>query len=190
MPSEVGICNRALQKLGANRIVSLTEDSKNGRACNNAYFELRDSLYEDHDWNFTIRQANIAADAVAPSWGRARSFQLPSDFIRLSNDFPEDNLNTKDWIIQEKKIYTDDSDPLYIRYVARITDPNTMTPLFRELLATKIAYELCEELTQSNTKKELLATDLLNAERKAKKSNAFQKVAAEAPEVSWITSRS
>lgn len=189
MASEVGICNRALQKLGAKRIISLTENSVNARACNNAYTSVRDALLDDHDWIFAVKRAEIAEDATAPTWGKSHVYTLPADFIRLTNDYPEDNFNSKDWEIEGSKIYTDDTSPIYIRYIARITDPNTMTSLFREYFSTALAFELCEEITQSNTKKSQLEKDMAAVESKAKKTNAFQRIGQEPPEDEWITVR-
>ena len=94
--SEVEICNRALQKIGAKRITSLTQDAPNARACNVAYFVLRDMELRNHPWNFSIKRAELAADATPPDWGRQNSFTLPSDFLCLRPDYPEDNLNCKD----------------------------------------------------------------------------------------------
>lgn len=189
MASEVDICNRALQKLGAKRIVDLTENSVNARACNVAYAAVRDAELEDHYWNFSIERADLAADATAPTWGRANAFELPSDFIKLAPDYPEDNFNAKDWQIEGQKILTDDSAPLYIRYVKRVTDPNVMTSLFREALSTRLAAELCEELTQSNTKKDALKDDYNRIIARAKKSNAFQNISVQPATDTWITER-
>lgn len=189
MASVVGICNRALQKLGAKRITAINQDSVNARACNVAYEPVRDAELEDHDWNFAIVQASLAEDSDEPDWGRAHAYSLPSDFIRLSPDFAEDNLNSKDWQIQNGKIYTDDSSPLYIRYVKRVTDPNEMTSLFREAISAKMAMEMCEELSQSNAKKESLKADYDMVIRRAKKSNAFQNVSQTPPDDEWITAR-
>lgn len=189
MASEVGICNRALQKLGAKRITDLTDDNVNARACNAAYEAVRDALLEDHFWNFAIERAELAADATAPAWGRANAYQLPSNFICLAPNYPEDNFNSKDWIIEGQKIITDDADPIYIRYVKRVTDPNFMTSLFREALSTKLAFELCEELTQSNTKKAQLEKDFSMIIARAKRSNAFQQVSQQPPEDTWVTVR-
>lgn len=189
MASEVEICNRALQKLGAKRITALTEDSVNARACNAAYATLRDALLRAHPWVFAIDRAELAADSTAPDWGRANAFQLPSDFIRLLRPYPEDNSLDLDWQIEGQKIYSDDSDPIYIRYIKRVTDPNLMDPLFREALSTKIAFEVCEEITQSNEKKSQLREDLKTAIAEARKANAFEQVSADPPEDTWITAR-
>jgi len=78
---------------------------------------------------------------------------------------------------------------VHINYTARITDPNLMDPIFREALATKLAMELCEEITQSNTKKEGLRADYREIIREARKANAIEKMAAFPPEDTWITGR-
>jgi len=189
MASEVDICNRALQKLGAKRITSLSEDSVNGRACNSAYEIIRDAELRAHPWNFSIQRSELAADATSPDWGRANAYQLPSDFIRLLEDYPEDNSNSKDWQIEGRKIYSDDDDPIYIRYIARVEDTSAYDSLFIEALAAKLAFELCEELTQSNTKKEGLRSDYEQAIRQAKRANAIENIAAEPPQDTWITVR-
>jgi hypothetical protein len=65
MPSTsvVEICNRALQKLGAARITSLTQDTPNARSCNVAYNVLRKAELRSHPWSFAIKRAELAADA-------------------------------------------------------------------------------------------------------------------------------
>lgn len=189
MATVVEICNRGLQKLGAARIVSLSENSVAARACNVAYTSLRDAELLAHPWNFAIERVQLAADATAPDWGRASAFSLPTDFLRLLSDYPELNLNSKDWQIEGRKIITNDSAPLNVRYVKQVTDPNTMDALFREALATRLALELCEELTQSNEKKAGLKDDYKDTIREARRTNAIQNVPAKPAEDDWITVR-
>lgn len=189
MASLVGVCNRALQKLGEKRITSLSDNSATARALGDCYEAVRDALLREHPWNFAISRAELAADAEEPDWGRANAYQLPSDFLRLLPDYPEDAANSKDWQIEGQKILTDDTDPIYIRYIARVTDVTLMDALFLEAWATKMAYELCELITQSNTKKEALRTDYLDIIRMAKKTNAIENVAGKPPEDVWITGR-
>ena len=94
-----------------------------------------------------------------------------------------------DWQIEGRKIYTDDSSPLDIRYIFRVTDPNQFDVLFQEALATRIALELVEEITQSNTKKDVLKDDYKLVIADARRLNAIERVAQVSPEDSWITSR-
>lgn len=189
MASVVEVCNRALQILGAKRVVALTDDSTNARACNLAYDAVRMAELRKHSWCFAIARAELAADADSPAWGRATAFTMPSDLLKLLAPYPEDNLNSLDWQIEGRKILTDDSAPLYIRYVRDEEDPNVMDALFREALSARMAYEMCEEITQSNTKQDLARERYRDAIADARKANAIEQVSAEAPEDVWITAR-
>jgi hypothetical protein len=184
MASETGIANRALQRLGATRITALDDAStKNGRACNVAYEPLRDALLRMHPWSFAITRAALAADSAAPVGDDAPAYQYtwPTDALRIL--LPKDH--TLDWIIEGRKILTDWDAPLYIRYIAKITDPNTMDPLFREALSALMAAELCDEITQSNPKKDRLKDDFDRVIAEARRTNAIEKPAVGSPDGSW-----
>jgi hypothetical protein len=189
MASEVSICNRALQKLGASLISDLDEDSPNASACKVAYPALRDALLEKHRWSFAIKRAELVAETPAPDWGRENAYPLPSDFLRLIGDYDTDLTYAVDYEIEGDKLLSNFQSPFRIRYIARITDVDLMPSSFREALATYIAYELCEQITQSNTKKQLLSTDLKTELLDAKKINAIQRRPVDSPEDEWITRR-
>lgn len=189
MASKVEICNRALQKLGAKRIVSLDEDSKNARACNVAFESIKLAELADHTWNFATKRAQLAADDPGPAFGYARSFTLPADYVRLLPPDVEDNTPYLDWSIEGRKILTNDSAPLNIRYVSDVTDPNLMSPLFREALSCKIAMELAEEITQSNSKAEKAKEDYRFAIAEARRTNAIEKPAPKVADDSWVQVR-
>lgn len=189
MASNVEIANRALQKLGAKRIISLADDSVNARSCNVALEPVKLALLRAHNWNFAIKRAELAADATPPSFGPQNSFTLPSDFLRLLPPDPWSNFDSLDWKIEERKIFTNDTAPLQIRYVANVTDPNQMDALFREALSANLAFEICEEITQSNTKKADLRMDSKDIINLAKRANAIEVPAVAAYDDSWVTVR-
>ena len=189
MASAVQICNRALQKLGAKRITSLTEDSPNARSCNVAYDDIREAELRAHTWNCAVKRAQLAEDSDTPLFGKSARFQLPSDFLRLLPKDPEENLNTIDFQIEQNYIYTNFVAPLDIRYIFNLEDPNVMDTLLREAIAARIAMELCEEITQSNTKRGLVEADYKRAISVARKTNAIERVAQDPPDDTWITVR-
>ena len=190
MASVTEICNRALQKLGSKRITSIDENSNAARACLSCYYTLRDSELMNHRWGFALKRSEIAVDAVLPEWGKQNSFTLPADCLRVVAPYPEMDYNDRDWVIENRKILTNDSAPLYLRYVGQIVDPNEMDVLFREALSCKMALEMCEELTQSNTKKAALKDDYNEAIKSARKASAIQSVPQVGVEDIWITTRS
>ena len=189
MASIVEICNRALQKLGADTIISLTQDSVEARACNLAYPNVRDAELRAHVWNFAIKRTQLAADATAPVYGYLYSYTLPSDLLRLLPNDNTEGFYMVDWKVEGRKILTNDTAPLPIRYIFRATDTTQYDSLFSEALSCKLAMELCERLTQSNTKRQLAAEEYKLAIREARKANAFENTPVEQAADTWLTGR-
>jgi hypothetical protein len=190
MASVVGICNRALQRLGAARIASLSDDSKNARACNNAYEPVRDALLRRYRWSFAITRVQLAADATAPietdgTVPDGNAFTLPADCLGI---IPP-NMPDLDWTVEGRKIITDWAAPLNVRYKKIITDPNDMHADFREALALQLAAAMCEEVTQSNTKMDSIKDDIKTALADAKRNNAYEQTPDTPPDDTWITAR-
>ena len=188
MAVSVDICNRALQKIGSPTIATITDNNDWARACGVAYDPLRLAELRLHPWNFAKRRASLAASTTSPVYGRAYYFPLPSNFLRLLKD-PDYNYNDRDWQIERSGIATNDPAPINILYISDITNVDAMDPLFREALATKMALEMVETLTQSNTKKQLLQQDYQQIIVGAKKANAIENVPVEPTEDTWISVR-
>lgn len=189
MASSVDICNRALQKLGAARINGLNDPSVNARACLLAYDTCRQDLLREHPWNFAIKRFQLAANATPPPFGPINAFTLPTGWMRVLPPDPAQNFNDRDWIIEAGQLLTNDASPLNLRSVMDTTDTTLMDVAFREALSSKIALELCEILTQSNTKKQAVAQMFKDDIADAKKVNAIEKVPQLAPYDTWITKR-
>ena len=197
MADDVSICNLALQRLGTKAISSLAEDSTAGRECNRVYTHARDSELRSHPWSFARARAQIAADTTAPLFGFSNAFSLPADYIRW---LPARNVaNTSvtlggidaniDWQIEGRKIVTNDTSRLDIVYLKRVTDPNEFDALFTDLLVARIAMDVAEKVTQSNTKKTNAEGRYKVAKDEAKRANAFERPPQEAPEDTWVLAR-
>lgn len=187
MASKVGIANGALQKLGAKRIESLTQDHPNARSMNAAYDGVRDALLREYPWSFAISRASIAADASGPTWGDWNRYSLPNDFICLLRD--DESGLAVDWKIEGLYILSADASPLQVRYIARVDDPNYYDALFTDAFETSLALETCEEITQSTSKKAGLQRDLDSALSKARMLGAIEKPAQDFNEDEWVSAR-
>lgn len=190
--SKVAIGNGALQRLGAKRIESFGQDHPNARSVNAAYDKVRKTLLRKYDWGFAIRRASIAADGSQTTWGEHNRYVLPNDYIRYLRD--DESGFEVDWKTESDGnigvyIVTDDASPLEFRYVADVEDPNFFDAAFVEAFECQLAHAICEEITQSTSKKAGIQADLDTAIADAKKSGAIEKAAQEAPEDGWITAR-
>lgn len=67
MPSEVSICNRALQAISTrSQIAALSEDSVEARNCRLIYADTRDEILQMAYWNFANKTAYLALVKSAP----------------------------------------------------------------------------------------------------------------------------
>ena len=142
------------------------------RECSVAYDSNRRSELRKHRWNFSIKRTILAPDAVAPSFDFAYAFTLPSDCLRVL--LPADPLC--DWVLEGRKILTNASDVLNLRYVADITDVTQWDASFYDATAISTAIDICERLTNSATKKATLDREYESAIAQAKRMNAFERI--------------
>lgn len=185
--SKVAIANGALQKLGARRIESLTQDHPNARTMSAAFDGARDSLLRSFDWSFAIKRASIAADAIGPTWGDWSRYTIPNDYLRLLRN--DETGYQVDWKIEGLFILSRDASPLKIRYIARIEDVNYYDALFTEALELRLAGDTCEEITQSASKAEMIGRQYDRVIQEARLNGAIEKGAQDFPEDEWLTAR-
>lgn len=180
--SDVALANLALQKLGAARITSLTEDSRNARSINACFAMIRDRELRAHRWHFAKKQAVLSPDTAEPEFDFDYQFTMPTDCLRVLK--PRDRR--VDWYLAGRKIMTNESDTLNLDYIARITNPTMFDPLFDDAFACKLAWHCCEEITQSNQKKADAMVEYRYSIAEARRTNAIE-VSPEVPfENEWL----
>ena len=145
MASTVEICNGALNQLGATTILSLTEDSKNARLCNQRYTQVRDSVFRSHPWNCLQKRIELAADTTAPAWGFSFAYTLPSDCLRLLRILDYES----NYKVEGRKILSNTS-TMKILYIARVTDANEYDELLRETLSAALGADIAFGVTSNN----------------------------------------
>lgn len=197
MSSDVEIVNLALTKLGASRIMALTDENDSARAANAIYAQVRDAELMAHPWNFAIRRASLAASATAPAFEYDKQFPVPSDFLRLYEifDYPVQFPTEDPYFAIESHsddglvILTNEASPLKIRYVAKITDEAKYDPLFVQAFACSLALTLCDRKTEHQGKKQMIGQEYDMWLKKAIRTDAIQNPPIPYPESSWINSR-
>ncbi|BBD08748.1 hypothetical protein [Desulfovibrio ferrophilus] len=148
----VRILSGALLELGEDRITSADQDTERARVVSEVYEDERDSLLEEHPWNFAIFRAGLARLELVPAFGFAHGFRLPADCLYVISVEPETPYK-----IEGGNLLAD-LEALSIRYVRRVDDATQMPPTFRVALATRIAARVCKKITGSSAEKERLET--------------------------------
>ena len=148
MASDVDICNSALNAIGASNIISLTEDSRAARVCNQRYEFVRDSVFRAHPWNCLISRVEVAADSTAPAFEFEYAHTLPTDPYCLRVLRPQDPDSV--FKIEGRKLLAN-STPFKFIYISRVTDPNQYDQLLIEALSARLAADISYALVNSAT---------------------------------------
>lgn len=151
--NEVDICNLALDYLNVAPITTLTNPTtKEGRVCERWYDATRKSVLRKHTWNFASKRVEIAKDATAPAFGYSTRYQLPTDYIRLVR--LGDANNYKDYAVEDGYILMnveETSGGMDVKYIYDNKNVEDYDPLFAELLALELAYNIAFPLTGNIT---------------------------------------
>lgn len=186
MASDVEICNIAMHRLGQADISSLTEGTKRAALCNSTYSRVLDEMLTRYVWSFSRARVSLAPSATAPAFTDdfTFAFDLPAGYLRMES-MSDYNV---DYLIEGGQILSN-SNPLSLRYVKRITDPNLMTPLFRKALGLQIAIDLCKPITGDLTLKKELEDELKDVLAEARTADAQSEGEGIPPPDTWIAAR-
>lgn len=137
MSIDINIANKALLRLGVNAISSPDEESVRAETIRNIYNDCVDYLLSQYDFSFALKQEQLARVDTSVLFGYKNAFKLPTDFVRLIE------LREKTRYKMMGEYLLTDSDTCAIAYVFKNYNPITYSPLFKDLLSVRLAYELC-----------------------------------------------
>lgn len=198
MASQVDIANKALSILGAARITAITDNTKSARAISAHWDMVRRAEIRKHFWAFALKRDALPALADAPAWGFDTAYQLPADFLRLFqiNDTfvvpAQTDYRTMDdsaWAIEGGAVLCNFGAPLKIRYVRDIMDTASFDPLFADVMAARLAYDACEEITNSTNKQAAAGERYKQCLNDAVRANSIERPPSGILDDSWMVAR-
>lgn len=126
-------------------------------------------------------------------------YRLPYGYLREAPQDPRagslralgasTSLIYTDWRYEGPYIVSAAVDPIIYRFVADWTDVSTMDPMFCEGLAARIGYEICEPITQSTAKMQMLTAEYKLCMSEARLVNGIETGPTEPPEDDYISCR-
>lgn len=165
--NQITICNSALLKVGADVIVSITDNNRAAIVCNTLYNYLRDEVMGESPWRFATFRAVLVPNSTVPAFDYLYSYDIPSDCLRLLKTY-SDNIN---WIVESGQILTNETS-LDMIYLQRNTDESTWDARFCEAFAWRIAMELAMPLTKNIPIQQMCATNYEKSLAQARAMNA------------------
>lgn len=114
-------------------------------------------------------------------------FRLPYGFLR---EVPQDPLSPappRSWRYENDYIVAGDVGPIILRFGSNTQDASQFDPLFAEGLTCRIAFELCETMTNSAAKQQTLGAQYKTFMGEARTVNAIECGPVMPEEDDWIT---
>jgi hypothetical protein len=183
MASKVGMANAALSRLGITRITALTDSSEAARLCNSRFDDLLEELLQTSNWRFAVQRATLAPLSTAPTHGYTYQFDLPADCLHVVEE-----INDEEWQVENGRMVCDDNAPQIV-YVARVTDMNRLSALFRAAFSLRLAAELAVPLAGSSALAERLFAQAERTLAQAAARDGQQRNIDEQEEGDWVTER-
>lgn len=185
------IVNMALGLIGAEPIVSGDPaQSRAERAALEFLPTTRDSLLEEHPWNFASVRRSLVQSAEPPVFGFPYAYDLPPDYIRLNTTELREPYS-----VTGRRLEIRRRPPCFLRYVRRIETAEAWPALLREVWSWRLADKIAMSLAAPEMKR-LVKSGAEEAYLKlarAKRIDAqHERLAQERPpttDYGWLTAR-
>lgn len=190
--TDVQICNLALQELGANRIINLSETREEAVLCNLFYVPIVEEVLRSHEWNCALWYQSLApvnsddAKYLLGSISKWRyQYALPTNPYCLRAVEIPDHPKAKYEVINRYLLCNLTS--VTLKYVQRLEDESH----FDSLLVRSIAYRLAADLADKITNSRVTRSEMMNQyEWSLKNARAIDGIESEEPETDnddWST---
>ncbi|MBR1545113.1 MAG: hypothetical protein IJ638_04175 [Alphaproteobacteria bacterium] len=160
--SNIELCSKALNKIGANSITSFEDGTVESEICESIYLELKHKLLCLYEWSFAIKTASLVMSNEENRYGYNYAFILPVDFLRAVKI-----VSGAKYKIAGSYLFCDD-DKVELEYISDVEEAS-FSPLFVSSFIYLMAAELSISLL-NDTSKYALFYRLFNSEIKNAKS--------------------
>ena len=147
--SKTEICNKSLTLVGANPIVSITDDSQNARILNRVYELALKSILSEAPWVFALKRRLLSLSADTLEWYDTNEnyvYARPNDMIRAFR------ANDTDAIWRQHGNYiVSDTDDLGLEYVYYLDQPSNYSTSFVEAFVDKLCSDIGFMVVNSKT---------------------------------------
>jgi hypothetical protein len=150
----IGLCARALIKIGATPIASFDDGTAEAETAAALFAPTRDALLGANAWSFATAQAALPRLATGPMADYAHAFQLPADFLSALGAGPPGRGRGLDYRIAGTVLQTG-ADAVTLTYLRR-PDEAEFPAFFDQALIARLAAEFCLPITESTSRWESL----------------------------------
>ena len=152
--NDVGLCSRALIRLGAAPITSFADGTAESEIAGALYGPTRDALLSAYGWSFASGQLALTPLVDPPLADFQRAFQLPNDYLRAMSAGQGGRGRGLHYRIARGALHTDAGEVM-LSYIFR-PEEEEFPPYFDAALIARLAAEFCIPVTEGTSRAEAL----------------------------------
>lgn len=152
--NDVGLCSRALIRLGAAPITSFADGTAESEIAGALYGPTRDALLSAYSWSFAYGQVNLTPLVDAPTADYQKAFQLPNDYLRAVSAGQGGRGRGLHYRIARGLLHANASEVM-LSYIFR-PEEEEFPPFFDMALIARLAAEFCIPVTENTSRAEAL----------------------------------
>ena len=152
--NDIGLCSRALVRLGANTITSFNDGTAESEVAANLFSPARDALLSAYPWTFAVGQMSLTKLAEPPVADYQNAFQLPNDYLRAISAGNGQKGRGVNYRIARGELHCDQEE-VVLTYIFR-PEEEEFPPFFDAALIARLAAEFSIPVTESTSRTETL----------------------------------
>ncbi len=152
--NDVGLCSRALIRLGAAPITSFADGTAESEIAGALYAPTRDALLSAYSWSFAYGQMELTPLVDAPVADFQKAFQLPNDYLRAMSAGRGGRGRGLHYRIARGVLHTDAGE-VTLSYIFR-PEEEEFPPFFDMALIARLTAEFCIPVTENTSRAEAL----------------------------------
>ncbi|MGH1375601.1 MAG: hypothetical protein ACRBCK_04550 [Alphaproteobacteria bacterium] len=152
--SDIGLCSRALIKIGAAPISSFDDGSAESEIAGALFPQIRDTLLSAYAWSFATGQVVLNRLSTDPIADYDYAYQLPNDFLRAFSAGSGTRGRGLNYRIAGRALHTNAPDVI-LTYIYR-PEEETFPPYFDQALIARLAAEFTIPVTENTSRSETM----------------------------------
>lgn len=175
--STISIINLALLKLGERPIMSLEDESVQGKTAKEVHAQAFRYVLSKHPWTAAVEYARLLPDAQWSSEDSVRypfRYRIPNKLVKVLCIYDSNEHQSYNWKRRGNYIFTEEP-RIYVEYVKDITNNAAIDSTLAEVLTCYLAYVMAPRLTKEEANAQRLYQEYRRALIEAVTSDSLQK---------------
>jgi len=185
--SDIGLCARALIKIGAAPITSFSDGTAESEIAGALFPQIRDALLSAYAWSFATGQIVLDELQAPPIADYTYAFQLPNDFLRALSAGSGSRGRGLNYRITNGALHTNAPD-VVLTYIYR-PDEDSFPPYFDQVLIARLAAEFTIPVTENTSRADSMMSIADREYAKARQIDAQQDSPSQIDDFSLINAR-